>query len=183
MKIIELEIPGTFVVEPDIYRDQRGFFMETFNQENFAAHRLPAKFVQDSFSFSTKGVIRGLHFQFPASQGKLVFALKGEIFDVVVDITRGSPTFGRWVGVLLSETNHRQVCIPAGCAHGFCVTSETALVAYKFTRRYEKEAQKGIRWDDPDLRIAWPVEKPLLSEKDAQLPFLRDIDKKALHKK
>ncbi|MFZ3373647.1 MAG: dTDP-4-dehydrorhamnose 3,5-epimerase, partial [Desulfitobacteriaceae bacterium] len=138
-------------------------------------HGLPAIFVQDNLSFSQKGVLRGLHFQNPNGQGKLVYVLQGEVFDVAVDIRVGSPTRGEWVGVTLSSENKRQFYIPEGFAHGFCVTSDTALFAYKCTEVYQPQSEYGVSWQDPDLGIQWPIKKPLLSEKDLNYPRLKDI--------
>jgi dTDP-4-dehydrorhamnose 3,5-epimerase len=158
-----------------VYGDARGFFMETWHQQRYAAAGLPASFVQDNLSWSKKGTLRGLHFQHPYAQGKLVFVLQGEVFDVAVDIRNGSPTFGQWVGVTLSADNKRQLYIPAGFAHGFCVTSETALFAYKCTDFYQPQAEGGIIWDDPELGIEWPIDTPLLSAKDRTYPRLTEL--------
>lgn len=175
MKLIETKIPGVLIIEPEVFRDPRGFFMETWNQDRYTQAGLPASFVQDNLSFSTRGVLRGLHFQNPNFQGKLVFVLQGEVFDVAVDIRTGSPTFGQWVGVTLSSDNKRQFFIPEGFAHGFCVTSEIALFAYKCTDFYNPESEYGILWNDDDIGISWPVEKPILSDKDKVYPKLKDI--------
>lgn len=158
-----------------MYGDARGFFMETWHQQRYAAAGLPASFVQDNLSLSKQGTLRGLHFQHPHAQGKLVFVLQGEVFDVAVDIRNGSPTFGQWVGVTLSADNKRQLYIPAGFAHGFCVTSETALFAYKCTDFYQPQAEGGIIWDDPELGIEWPIDTPLLSAKDRTYPRLQEL--------
>lgn len=158
-----------------MYGDARGFFMETWHQQRYAAAGLPASFVQDNLSWSKKGTLRGLHFQHPHAQGKLVFVLQGEVFDVAVDIRNGSPTFGQWVGVTLSADNKRQLFLPAGFAHGFCVTSETALFAYKCTDFYHPQAEGGVIWDDPGLGIEWPIDTPLLSAKDRSYPRLTEL--------
>jgi dTDP-4-dehydrorhamnose 3,5-epimerase len=155
------------LVQPQFHADARGYFTETFHAERYAQAGIPGPFVQDNLSFSQQGVLRGLHYQWPGPQGKLVYVLQGEVFDVAVDIRRGSPSFGRWVGVTLSAENHHQLWIPPGFAHGFCVTSDTALVAYKCTEYYAPENEHSIRWDDADIGIAWPVSAPLLSGKDA----------------
>jgi len=168
-------LPGVLILEPKVFRDDRGYFLETWNAARFAAAGLPARFVQDNVSSSRRGVLRGLHFQHPTAQGKLIQALRGAIFDVAVDIRRNSPTFGRWEGVELSEANGRQLYIPEGFAHGFVVTSESALVAYKCTDIYEPKHEGSVRWDDPELAIAWPVESPLLAPKDRDAPRLREI--------
>ena len=176
MNVIDTELPGVKIVEPKVFGDQRGFFTETWNRERYLAHGLPGDFVQDNLSYSSKGVLRGLHFQHPNAQGKLVYVLQGAVFDVAVDIRRGSPTFGRWVGVELTAENHRQLWVPAGMAHGFCVTSDTALFAYKVTDRYNPEAELSLAWDDPEVGVEWPLEgEPELSPKDRQGIALRDL--------
>ncbi|HZK54084.1 MAG TPA: dTDP-4-dehydrorhamnose 3,5-epimerase [Desulfosporosinus sp.] len=180
MKVIETKLPGVRIIEPKVFGDARGFFMETWNQARYEELGLPSVFVQDNLSFSSKGVLRGLHFQNPNAQGKLVYVLQGEVFDVAVDIRVGSPTMGQWVGVTLSSENKRQFYVPAGFAHGFCVTSETVLFAYKCTELYQPKAEHGLNWQDPDLGIQWPLEKPRLSEKDLINPNLKDIDPRLL---
>lgn len=176
MKIIATKLPEVMIIEPKVFGDARGYFMETWNQDRYREHGIPTVFVQDNLSFSQKGVLRGLHFQNPNTQGKLVYVLQGEVFDVAVDIRQGSPTFGEWTGVSLSSENKRQFYIPEGFAHGFCVTSETALFAYKCTELYQPKYEYGVSWQDRDLRIEWPIDKPLLSEKDQFYPSLKDID-------
>ncbi len=172
MKIEATTLPDTFLIKPDIYGDQRGFFLESWNRERYAEQGIDVEFVQDNLSFSGQGILRGLHFQNPHGQGKLVQVLQGEVFDVAVDIRRGSPTFGQWVGVNLSSENRYQFFVPAGFAHGFCVLSKTALFSYKCTDNYHSEHECSIRWDDPDLGIDWPISDPQLSEKDKEgLPF------------
>lgn len=175
MKLTETNLPGVIIIEPDVFGDERGFFMETWHQLKYKEAGLPARFVQDNLSYSGKGVLRGLHFQCPNTQGKLVFVLRGEVFDVAVDIRSGSPTFGRWTGIMLSGDNKLQLYIPKGFAHGFWVTSETALFAYKCTDIYNPRAEGGIIWNDPDIGIAWPFKEPVLSEKDKMYPLLREI--------
>jgi len=175
MKISETKLPGVLIIEPAVFGDARGFFMETWHQKRCAEVGLPTSFVQDNLSFSRQGTLRGLHFQHPHAQGKLVYVLQGEVFDVAVGIRIGSPTFGQWVGVTLSADNKRQLYIPAGFAHGFCVTSETALFAYKCTDFYNPQAEGGILWNDPDIGIAWPIDTPVLSEKDRNYPRLKDL--------
>ncbi|OGS99284.1 MAG: dTDP-4-dehydrorhamnose 3,5-epimerase [Gallionellales bacterium RIFCSPLOWO2_12_FULL_59_22] len=176
MRIHETDLPGVLIIEPRVFGDQRGFFMETWNQAGYAAAGLPENFVQDNLSCSRKGVLRGLHFQKPNSQGKLVYVLEGEVFDVAVDIRLGSPTFGQWASAVLSAENKRQFFIPPGFAHGFCVTSDRALFAYKCNDRYNPQAEGSVLWNDPDLSIPWPVGNPELSGKDAQGVRLADID-------
>ena len=180
MKVIATALPGVMIIEPKVFGDARGFFMETWNQARYVELGLPAVFVQDNLSFSQKGVLRGLHFQNPNAQGKLVYVLQGEVFDVAVDIRVGSSTMGEWVGVTLSSENKRQLYIPEGFAHGFCVTSETALFAYKCTEVYQPQSEYGVSWQDSDLGIQWPIEKPILSEKDQNYPRLKDIETKLL---
>ena len=180
MKVNETVIPGALIIEPEIFGDSRGFFAETYNAQRYRAVGIEASFVQDNLSFSQRGVVRGLHFQNPHPQGKLVQVLQGAVFDVAVDVRVGSPAFGRWAGVELSSDNKHQFYVPPGCAHAFCVTSETALFAYKCTDFYHPEDDGGIIWNDPDIGIDWPVETPLLSAKDAALPRLRDLDTEGL---
>ena len=176
-RFTRLEIPDVVSIEWTSYLDVRGSFAEIYRQSEFEAHGIRGPFVQDNRSRSVRGVLRGLHYQKPpAAQAKLVTVLRGEIFDVAVDIRRGSPTYGRWVGTVLSEEDGRMLYIPEGFAHGFCVLSEVADVLYKVTAEYAPELERGIRWDDPDIGIRWPISDPILSEKDASLPFLREAD-------
>ena len=175
MKVIPAELPGLIIIEPAVFVDERGFFMETWKKEYYASSGLPSVFVQDNLSFSKKGVLRGLHFQYPDLQGKLVYVLQGEVFDVAVDIRQSSLTFGKWFGIFLSAFNKRQLFIPEGFAHGFCVTSESALVAYKCTNSYKPQTQYGIHWDDKKIGIGWPITNPILSEKDKSLPTLNEL--------
>ncbi len=176
MKVIPSSLPGCVLIEPAVFGDSRGFFFETWNAERYAAQGLPATFVQSNVSSSAKGVLRGLHYQWPRPQGKLVTVLQGEVYDVAVDIRRGSPTFGRWEAFILSGENRRQLWIPPGFAHGFAVLSETALFNYLCTDVYVKEADAAIRWNDAVLAVDWPISAPSLSAKDEQAPFLGDID-------
>jgi len=180
MRLILTELPDITIIEPKVFGDARGYFVETWNQVRYRDVGFPDTFVQDNVSRSSKGVLRGLHFQNPKSQGKLVTVLEGEVYDVAVDIRVGSPTFGRAFGVVLSGDSKRQVYVPPGFAHGFCVTSESALFMYKCTELYTPAAEKGIIWNDPDLHIRWPIEQPTLSPKDVSYPRLRDIDQSAL---
>jgi dTDP-4-dehydrorhamnose 3,5-epimerase len=175
VKIIETPLAGLLILEPKIFGDERGFFLETWSQQRYQEAGITAHFVQDNLSFSRHGVLRGLHFQNPQAQGKLVYVLQGEVFDVAVDIRRGSPTFGQWHSIILSGENKRQFWVPAGFAHGFCVTSETAMFAYKCTELYAPQHEKAIRWDDPGLAIDWPIHTPQVSDKDRVAPLLRDI--------
>jgi len=177
MDIIQTEIPDVLVFEPKVFGDQRGFFVETFRQEWLEQASLNIKFVQDNQSRSQRGVLRGLHYQMTNPQGKLVRVACGQVFDVAVDIRRGSPNFGKYVGVVLDDLSHRQLYIPPGFAHGFVVLSETADFVYKCTEYYHPESETGIRWDDPDLAILWPdeiKEHVQLSAKDQALPSLKD---------
>lgn len=176
MNIIETILPGVIVIEPDVFGDSRGFFMESWNQQRYVEIGLKLNFVQDNISYSQGGVLRGLHFQNPQPQGKLVYTIQGEVFDVVVDIQAGSPTFGQWVGIILSGENKKQVYIPEGFAHGFCVTSSAALFAYKCTDFYSPTTESGILWNDPDIGIAWPIKEPKLSAKDQQHSRLKDLN-------
>jgi len=175
MKTTPTKIPGVLIVEPQVFGDGRGFFMETWQRDRYAEAGLPTSFVQDNLSRSRQGVLRGLHFQNPSPQGKLVSVLQGEVFDVAVDIRQGSPTFGEWVGVLLNEENKRQLWVPPGLAHGFVVTSDEALFGYKCTEFYNPAAEGTILWDDPDLGIDWPVSEPMLATKDRAGLRLRDV--------
>lgn len=180
MDVIQTEIEGVLIFEPKVHGDQRGFFMETWSQDRYKDAGLDVTFVQDNVSSSSQGVVRGLHYQYPQSQGKLIQVLLGEVLDVAVDIRVGSPTFGKAVTTLLSEENHRQFYVPKGFAHGFCVLSETALFSYKCTDFYNANTEGGVLWNDPDLGIEWPVAEPVLSEKDTSLPRLKDIAKDRL---
>jgi dTDP-4-dehydrorhamnose 3,5-epimerase len=175
MNLVETKLPGVLIIEPKVFGDARGYFMETFNRMRYESLGLPGHFVQDNVSSSRRGVLRGLHFQNPYPQGKLVYVLDGEVFDVAVDIRLGSPTFGEWVGVTLSGENKRQFYVPPGYAHGFCVTSESAIFAYKCTELYHPEADRVVLWNDPEIGIEWPVSQPLISEKDARAPRLAEI--------
>ncbi len=172
-----LEIPEIILIEPKIFKDTRGFFMETYKYSDFVSVDVKAHFVQDNYSRSSRGVLRGLHYQKePDAQGKLVQCLQGKIFDVAADIRKGSPTFGRWVSAELSQENGRMLYVPPGFAHGFLVLSESADVIYKCTREYSPENDRGVIWNDPDLNIEWPLKNPFLSEKDGGHPLLKDID-------
>ena len=166
MNVLETKLPGVLVFEPRVFGDERGFFMETWHAERYEEAGLPSRFVQDNLSFSQRGVLRGLHFQNPDQQGKLVNVLQGEAYDVAVDIRVGSPTFGGWTAVTLSSENKRQFYVPEGFAHGFLVTSDSALFAYKCTAKYNAKAEAGVLWNDPEIGIEWPMEDPVLSEKD-----------------
>jgi dTDP-4-dehydrorhamnose 3,5-epimerase len=168
MRLAPAEIPGIVIIEPDVYRDPRGFFLETYHAEKYREAGIAGPFVQDNHSRSLKGTLRGLHLQVQRPQGKLVRVIEGEIFDVAVDVRRGSPTFGKWMGVTLSAENFRQCYLPAGFAHGFAVVSEVAQVEYKCTALYDPKSELGIAWNDPAIGIAWPVSDPLLSDRDTR---------------
>jgi dTDP-4-dehydrorhamnose 3,5-epimerase len=174
-----VSLPDVVIIEPTAHTDERGYFLELFHEARYHGI-VPARFVQDNLSVSHRGVLRGLHYQLVKPQGKLVSVLEGEIFDVAVDIRRGSPTFGAHAECILSAGNHRQVYIPEGFAHGFCVTGERALVLYKCTASYDPAGERGIRWDDPSLAIQWPVAEPILSERDRNFPVLEIIPKNEL---
>ena len=174
MKVVETPIPGLVIVEPRVFGDERGFFLETFNAARFAESGLPSAFVQDNHSRSARGVLRGLHYQRRNPQGKLVSVVRGEVWDVAVDIRDGSPTFGKWFGMSLSESRRQLLWIPPGFAHGFCVLSESADFLYKCTALYDPEDDRGIRWDDPAIGIDWPLANPTLSAKDRALPTLAE---------
>jgi dTDP-4-dehydrorhamnose 3,5-epimerase len=175
MKVVETSLPGAVIIEPQVFGDSRGYFYESYNKAKYAEAGITSEFVQSNVSRSAKGVLRGLHYQWPNPQGKLVSVLEGEVFDVAVDIRRGSPTFGQWAGVMLSSENKRHFWIPEGYAHGFCVLSDFATFAYQCTAQYDRAADAGVRWNDADIGIDWPVSHPLLSEKDEKAPLLRDV--------
>jgi len=172
MKLIPTSLPGVLIIEPRVFRDERGFFLETYHAQRYREAGLDATFVQDNHSRSTRGTLRGLHWQAERPQGKLVRVLVGEIYDVAVDIRPDSPTFGQWVGFTLSADNFRQAWIPPGFAHGFCVTSEVAEVEYKCTDFYDPPSERGLIWNDPAVAIAWPIQDPILSERDKKHPRL-----------
>lgn len=180
MKLTPTELDGIVVIEPKVFRDNRGRFMETFHRKRYAECGIDLEFLQDNTSYSRKGVLRGLHYQFPCDQAKLVQVLRGEVFDVVVDIRRDSATFGRWTGRRLSANNHLQMYIPSGFAHGFCVLSGVAVFSYKCSDFYAPDCERGLLWSDPDVGIDWPLKNPWISERDQTLPFLRDISPKDL---
>jgi dTDP-4-dehydrorhamnose 3,5-epimerase len=175
MKVTASEIADVLFIEPDVRVDARGAFCETFRADRYGSFGIPQTFVQDNMSRSCRGVLRGLHLQNPRGQGKLVFAMHGEVFDVAVDVRVGSPTFGRAVTAVLSAENHRQIFIPPGFAHGFLVTADDAMIAYKCTDYYVPECEQAIRWNDPTLDIPWPNDAPILSARDAAAPRLSEI--------
>jgi len=173
----QLNIPEVILIEAKSFSDDRGYFLESFKESDFSSNGINTKFVQDNLSHSVKNVLRGLHFQKnPKAQAKLVTTITGTIFDVAIDIRKGSPTFGKWVGEILSETNHKSLFIPEGFAHGFCVISEIADVHYKVNQEYSAENESGIIWNDPTLNISWPVENPIVTKKDLELPTINNSD-------
>mgnify|MGYP003992464663 CR=1 FL=1 len=174
---LNFKIPDIKLIIPKYYPDERGYFFESFKESEFSANGINTRFVQDNFSHSVKGVLRGLHYQKnPKAQAKLVTALRGEIFDVAVDMRVNSPTFGKWIGEILSEENHKLLYIPEGFAHGFCVLSDEADVLYKVNNEYSPENERGIIWNDPEINIIWPIDEPLLQNKDSVLPVLKNAD-------
>jgi dTDP-4-dehydrorhamnose 3,5-epimerase len=175
MVIKTTSLEGALIIEPDIFKDNRGFFLETFNQNRYTEYGMPHTFVQDNLSFSVKGTLRGLHFQNRHPQAKLVQVITGEVFDVAVDIRPDSDTFGQWEGIYLSGQNKRQLFIPEGFAHGFCVLSETTHFLYKCTDFYFPEDEGGIIWSDPDIAIDWPIQNPIISDKVKQFPHLSEL--------
>lgn len=176
-KFTRLSVPEVVLIEAQAFEDERGFFMESFKESAFSSFGMDSRFVQDNLSHSRKGVLRGLHYQkSPKAQAKLVGVIRGEVFDAAVDIRKGSPTYGQWVGEILSSANHRMLYMPVGFAHGLCVLSDEADVFYKVTEEYAREEERGVIWNDPDIGIEWPVKGPILSKKDAELPGLLDAD-------
>lgn len=183
-KFQRLEIPDVILIEPEVFSDERGFFMETYKYSELFAFGIKEHFLQDNHSRSAKGVLRGLHYQNPPkAQGKLVRVILGEVFDVAVDIRKGSPTYGRWVGVVLSSENKRMLYIPPGFAHGFCVLSDVAEVLYKVTEEYAPECEAGIIWNDPEIGIQWPIKNPVLSLKDARWPSLKGANNQFVYQR
>ena len=180
MRVVETQLPGCWVLEPKIFNDERGYFYETWNKEVFSELGLDLEFKQANVSSSSRGVLRGLHYQWPKPQGKLIHVLEGEVYDVAVDIRQGSPTYGCSTSVILSAENKRQFWIPPGFAHGFVALSESATFSYLCTEMYDAQCDASLRWDDSSLAIDWPVSKPVLSNKDAKAPFLCDISPEKL---
>ena len=176
LQTTESRLAGPLVIEPTVHGDSRGFFVEHYRKDEYAALGIYDEFVQDNHSRSGRGVVRGIHFQLPPGQAKLVRCVRGKIFDVVVDLRRGSPTFGEWEAHELSDENHRQIYIPVGFGHGFCVMSEVADVIYKVSNYYDPAIERGIAWDDPDIGIDWPDMELSVSERDATAPKLRDVE-------
>ena len=175
MRVVPTDLPGVLVIEPDVHVDGRGFFVETYHADRYREHGIVGPFVQDNHSRSVAGTLRGLHLQLRRPQAKLIHVIEGEIFDVAVDVRRGSPTFGQWVGETLTAENFKQVYVPPGFAHGFCVLSPIAQVEYKCTDLYDPAGELGVAWNDPALAIPWPVSQPLLSKRDARHPTLAEL--------
>lgn len=175
MKFLATELPGVIIIEPDVHRDERGFFLESYHAEKYREGGVDGVFVQDNHSRSVRGILRGLHMQLRRAQGKLVRVVDGEVYDVAVDVRQGSPTFGRWIGVTLSAENCRQVYIPEGFAHGFVVTSDAAEFEYKCTNFYDPGSELSIAWNDPEIGIEWPIASPTLSVKDRDAPRLSEV--------
>ena len=175
MKVRETELPGVLLIEPEVFDDARGLFYESWSESRYADAGMPRHFVQDNISASSQGTLRGLHLQHPHGQGKLVQVIGGKVFDVAVDVRLGSPTFGRWTGLVLSEANRHQLYIPTGFAHGFCVISHSALFAYKCTDFYDRESELTVAWDDMDIGIVWPLKHPVLSKKDSEGRSLAEL--------
>ena len=175
MNVIPTDIEGVLIIEPQVFKDERGYFLETYHTRRFKSADLNNTFVQDNLSFSVKNTLRGLHFQVTHPQAKLIQVISGEIFDVAVDIRRESPTFGRWVGISLTGHQNQQLFIPEGFAHGFCVLSEGAHVSYKCSDYYDADDEGGILWSDPTLKIDWPLKSPIISDKDSQLPCITEV--------
>jgi len=175
VRFVPCGIPDVLIIEPDVYRDARGFFLETYHEEKYREGGVAGPFVQDNHSRSVGGTLRGLHLQARRPQGKLIRVVEGEIFDVAVDVRRGSPSFGRWVGHSLSAENFRQCWVPPGFAHGFCVLSEFAHVEYKCTELYDPAGELGIVWNDPALGIVWPIQNPIVSDRDRRHPKLAEL--------
>ena len=175
MRVTPIDIHGVLLLEPSVISDHRGCFLETYHEQRYRDAGITEQFVQDNCSRSVRNTVRGLHFQEPQGQGKLVMALEGTVYDVVVDIRTGSPTFGKWYGAELSGKNLHQLYIPPGCAHGFCVMSETATFLYKCTAYYSPRDERGILWNDPKLRIHWPISEPILSPKDQAYRTIKEM--------
>lgn len=180
MKVTTTEIKDVFIIEPKVFHDSRGYFFETFQAKRYPEHAIPTEFPQDNFSHSTRHTLRGLHYQLEQPQGKLVYVVYGKVMDVVVDIRKSSPTFGKVFTFMLDAENPKQIYLPPGCAHGFCVLSETAGFVYKCTDYYHPASEFGVAWNDPALKINWPTATPELSPKDAIFPYLKDIPSERL---
>ena len=180
MRVVETKLPGVLIIEPDFYEDKRGFFLETYNANRYRKTGIEIPFVQDNLSRSKRGVLRGLHYQLKYPQGKLVSVVNGEVFDVAVDIRLGSPAFGQWFGMVLNETTHRQMYIPPGFAHGFCALSDSVDFMYKCSEYYHPKDEYGLLWNDANIGIKWPVQNPIISDKDLSNLHLSDIPSELL---
>lgn len=180
MKVFTTELSGVLLIQPDIFKDERGFFFESYSKKKYEQLGIQTEFLQDNISFSLRNVLRGLHFQSSNPQGKLVYAMQGKIFDVVVDIRKGSPTYGHWIGYELSDENNIQLWIPPGFAHGFCVPSKSALFCYKSSNYYTPESEVTIAWNDPNIDIDWPIDNPTLSPKDSDVILLNQVNENLL---
>lgn len=176
MEVIDLFLQGLKLIKPKVYKDHRGFFLEAFQQSEYENKGISHSFVQDNHSYSQRGCVRGMHFQAYPGQAKLIRVAVGQIFDVAVDIRPNSPTYGKWEAVVLDDESHHQLFIPVGFAHGFCVLSQEAHVLYKVSHPYDPKFEKGFRWDDPRVNIQWPVDNPIISERDQSAPFLHEVD-------
>ena len=176
MEVVELSLKGLKLIKPKVFKDSRGFFLESYNEATYQQAGIDASFVQDNHSFSQKNTVRGMHFQTIPGQAKLLRVSQGEIFDVAVDIRPDSPTFGKWEGVILNSTNHHQLFVPIGFAHGFCVLSEEAHVMYKVSSLYNPSTEVGFRWNDQTINIQWPVTNPIVSERDQKAPLFNELD-------
>jgi dTDP-4-dehydrorhamnose 3,5-epimerase len=176
MEVIDLQLAGLKLIKPKVFKDHRGFFFESFQQAHYEKAGLIGSFPQDNHSYSQKGCIRGMHFQSYPGQAKLVRVAVGKIYDVAVDLRPDSPTFGKWEGVILDDQNHHQLFVPVGFAHGFCVLSDEAHVMYKVSTPYHPTYEKGFRWDDPDIQIQWPINNPIVSERDQKAPFFKELE-------
>ncbi len=183
MKFEKTPIEGVIIITPKVFKDKRGFFLETYHKKKFLEGGIKVEFVQDNHSLSRRNTIRGLHGQLFQAQGKLVRVIEGEIFDVAVDLRKGSPTYTKWIGVILSADNFKQLYIPPGCLHGFCVLSEQAQVEYKCTDFYNPSDEITLNWQDPTINISWPIKEALLSERDKNAPFLQDIENELIKSK
>lgn len=180
MRVHETKIPGMVLIDLDVFKDSRGSFLESYQKERYKEHGIDVPFVQDNHSHSTKNVLRGMHYQINQPQGHLVYVVKGEVFDVGVDLRRDLPTFGQWLGFRLSESRPQQLFLPAGVAHGFCTLSDTADILYKCTDYFDPEDEGGLLWNDPDLGIDWPVDQPIIHNRDSKFPVLKEISNKHL---
>ena len=176
MQVIETSLAGVLILEPRVFADDRGFFLETYRREQFVELGIDVEFIQDNRARSAKNILRGLHYQLQHPQGKLCHVTRGEVFDVAVDVRRNSPNFGKWTGVVLSEKNHRMLYVPPGFAHGYCTLTDDVDFLYKCTDRYFPEGERSIIWNDPQIGIEWPVDSPLVSDKDRQAPLLADAE-------